>query len=103
MNCESCQSEKKTLDNCDTEVKDMPFAAHEIAVALFERIFKKLWAVIIILIALLFGSNAAWLWYESQFETVETVEEYLIEQESESGNNNSIINGGEIINGKANN
>ena len=62
---------------------------------------KRLIWVIVLLICLLVGSNIGWLVYESQFETVEsTTEEYKIEQNAEKGNNNSIINGGEIINGE---
>lgn len=58
--------------------------------------------VIVLLIVLLVATNIGWLIYESQFETVETVEEYNISQDAESGNNNSIINGGEIVNGETN-
>ena len=65
-----------------------------------ERREKRLVWVIVLLIVLLVGSNIGWLVYESQFETVETTEEYQIEQDAESGNNNSIINGGEIVNGE---
>lgn len=66
-----------------------------------ERREKRLVWVIVLLILLLVGSNIGWLVYESQFETVEsTVEEYAIEQNADSGNNNSIINGGEIVNGE---
>jgi len=35
--------------------------------ARMERIIKKLWVVVIVLILLLFASNAAWIYYESQF------------------------------------
>jgi hypothetical protein len=46
----------------------------------------------------------AWLIYENSFDVVEeTTEEYVIEQVAESGNNNSIINGGEVTNGETNN
>lgn len=66
-----------------------------------ERREKRLVWVIVLLIVLLVGSNIGWMVYESQFETVEsTVEEYAIEQNADSGNNNSIINGGEIVNGE---
>jgi preprotein translocase subunit SecY len=65
-----------------------------------ERREKRLVWVIVLLIVLLVGSNIGWLVYESSFETVETVEEYAIEQNADSGNNNSIINGGEIVNGE---
>lgn len=63
---------------------------------------KRFMWVIVLLICLLVGSNIGWLIYESQFETIEstTEEKYDITQENESGNNNSIINGGEIVNGE---
>ena len=63
---------------------------------------KRLVWVIVLLIVLLVGSNLAWMIYENSFEDVNTTEEYQIEQDAESGNNNSIINGGEIVNGEAN-
>jgi hypothetical protein len=63
---------------------------------------KRFVAIIVLLILLLVGSNVAWMIYENQFEVVEeTTETYEMVQES-SDTNNSIINGGEIINDKAN-
>ena len=44
----------------------------DIISGLAERTIKRLWIIIILLIVLLFGSNAAWIYYESQWETVET-------------------------------
>ena len=42
-----------------------------------ERQIKRLWITVIVLIVMLVGTNGAWLLYNSQFETVETVmEEY---------------------------
>lgn len=65
---------------------------------------KRFVAIIVLLVVLFVGSNMAWLIYENSFEVVEeTTETYTIQQEGESGNNNSIINGGEVVNGKANN
>ena len=95
---------KKTCNNCGTEKTpaNVPYVAHEFAMARAERQSKRLVAVIILLILLLVGSNIGWLVYESQLQTVETVEEYQIEQDGENGNNNSVINGGEITNGKTN-
>lgn len=89
----------KTCNGCSTSNQpiSVPYIVHESAMARAERQNKTLVWVIVLLIVLHIG----WLVYESQFETVETVEEYAIEQNAESGNNNSIINGGEIINGKA--
>ena len=64
---------------------------------------KRFVAIIVLLILLLVGSNVGWLIYESQFEVVEEVitETYDITQDG-AETNNSIINGGDIINGKAN-
>ena len=45
-------------------------AWHEGDMARMERANKRLWVVIIILIIALIGSNAAWIYYESQFEDV---------------------------------
>lgn len=92
----------KTCNGCGEHKlpESVPYIVHESDMSRLERQLKRLWVVILVLIFLLVGSNCAWLWYESQFETVETVEEYQIEQDAESGNNNSIINGGEIVNGE---
>lgn len=48
----------------------------DIISAMAERTIKRLWIIIIILVALLAGTNAAWIWYEAQFtdEITETVE-----------------------------
>lgn len=48
----------------------VPYIVHESAQARMERVVKRLWISTIILTALLIGTNAAWLWYESQFDTV---------------------------------
>lgn len=92
----------KTCNGCGEHnlPESVPYIVHESDMSRLERQLKRLWIVILGLIFLLVGSNCAWLWYNSQFETVETVEEYQIEQDAESGNNNSIINGGEIVNGE---
>ena len=93
----------KTCNSCATENQNIvvPYAAHEIAIATSERHSKRLWIVILVLIVALIGTNLAWIIYEEQFETVETItEEYDIEQDAEGGNNNSIINGGSIVNGE---
>lgn len=92
-NCSNCNNEK-------TAPKAVPYIVHESAMARAERSAKRLWTVIILLIVLLVGSNGAWLWYESQFETVETVE---VTQENADGYNNYIGNDGDIVNGNPKN
>lgn len=44
----------------------------ESAQARLERIIIRLWVLLILLIVMLVGTNAAWIYYESQFETIET-------------------------------
>ena len=67
--------------------------------ARMERQTKRLWITILVLIFLLVGTNCAWLWYESQFETVETTEEIFVDAEQD-GVANYIGNDGDIINGE---
>lgn len=93
----------KTCNSCNTnDIAVMPIAQHEKEQNRLMRIIKWLIAVILVLIVLLVGSNICWIVYENSFEDVNTTEEYQIEQDAESGNNNSVINGGEIVNGEAN-
>ena len=84
--------------NCkvkSAQAADVPYIVHEAELARAERSFKRLWAAIILLIVLLFGSNAGWLYYESQFEDVVTT----VTQENEDGYNNFIGRDDEVQNG----
>lgn len=65
--------------------------------ARMERTIKRLWIVVLILILLLAATNGAWIYYESQWEVVETTE---ITQENDGGFNNYIGNDGDIYNGE---
>lgn len=90
----------KVCNGCAlSEVKTIPYAAHESAMVRAERSAKRLWILIILLVLLLVGTNIAWLVYESQYETVE---ETTITQKNENGYNNYIGNDGDITYGEAN-
>lgn len=92
----------KTCNSCNTnDMAVMPIAQHEKDQNRLMGIIKSLIAVIVILIVLLVGSNAGWLWYESQFEVVEETST-TVEQENENGYNNYIGNDGDIVNGETN-
>ena len=84
-NCSNCNNEK-------TAPEAVPYIVHESAMARAERGAKRLWTVIILLIVLLVGTNGAWLWYESQFEVVETT---TIEAEQD-GSGVNIVGGGNV-------
>lgn len=85
----------KTCNGCGEHnlPESVPYIVHESDMSRLERQSKRLWIVVLVLIFLLVGSNCAWLWYESQFETVETVQEVV--QEAENGENHFI--GGDVI------
>ena len=76
------------------EERNVPYIVHEGAMARMERTIKRLWILVILLAIFLVGTNAAWIYYESQF----TDEIVTVEQENDTGNNNYIGNDGDIIN-----
>ena len=81
MDCETCKEKRKVI-------------AQTPKVARLERVIKRLWLLVFALIILLCASNAAWIWWESQFEEVKTVETY--EANADNGGN-AIANGsGEV-------
>lgn len=52
----------------------VPYIVHEGILARFERIIKRLWIIILILIFLLAGTNICWVIYESQYQNVTSTE-----------------------------
>lgn len=77
----------------DNNTPMISYAAHEGMMARMERTIRRLWILCIILILLLAGTNAAWVWYESQF-----VDEVTVTQDNNDGYNNYIGNDGTISN-----
>ena len=63
MDCETCKEKRKVVVQ---NPKDVPYIVHEVAVARLERVIKRMWVLVLSLIILLFVSNAAWIWWESQ-------------------------------------
>lgn len=88
--CKSCKSK-------DQPSETVPYIVHEGMMARAERTAKRLWITILLLITLLVGTNAGWIWYESQFEDI------AISQENEDGYNNFVGNDGDIFNGETDN
>lgn len=96
---------EKKCNHCGTNSTpaSVPYVVHESAMARAERQMKSLVLVIVLLIVLLVGTNACWLWYESTMETVIETTETTFEdvvQESNEGSNNIV--GGDMI-GETNN
>ena len=94
MDCETCKDKRKVISQTP---KDVQYYSYDVALARLDRVIKRLYKIVILLIILLVASNAAWLYYESSFE------EIRIEQENESGYNNFIGNDGDIYNGETEN
>ena len=84
-NCENCKA------RAGKEPESVPYIVHEASMARMERQAKRLWISVLLLIVMLVGTNAAWLFYESQWETV--CQE--VTQESDNGTNNFV--GGDLI------
>lgn len=81
------------------DVKDVSYIVFESTLARFDRVIKRLWVIILILVFLLLGTNLAWLYYESQFEDVT---ETTITQDVKSGKGDANLNDGVHINGEDN-
>lgn len=58
------------MDENNNNIKDVPYIVFEGELARTERHIKRLWIALIFAIVALLGSNLAWLYYESQFETI---------------------------------
>ena len=86
----------------DMEDRQIPYFAHEADMARMERSNKRLWIVIIIAIALLFVSNAIWLYEWTSYDMVLEGEE--VDVNAENGIANYVGNDGDIsgdnVNGK---
>ena len=76
--------EEKVVD------KNVPYIVLESVICRFDRVIKRLWIIILILVFLLLGTNLAWLYYESQFEQVT---ETTVEQRADDESDNSFIGG----------
>ena len=90
MDCETCKEKRKVIAQTP---KDVPYIVHECAVARLERVIKRMWVLVIALIIILCASNAAWIWWESQYQTFETD----ITQENVDVYKNYIGNDGDIV------
>ena len=88
MNCEECKENRVTI----------PYLVHESDMARMERVVKRLWILMILLVLMLVGTNAAWIYYESQWQ----VEETKISQDVDTGEGNAYVAGiGDVYYGES--
>lgn len=78
-------------------MEQIPITAFEGAMARLERSNKRLWIVVLVLIISLLGTNAGWIYYESQFVTMETT----VEQEVDTGDGDATVIGVGDYNGES--
>lgn len=71
----------------------VPYIVHESAMARMERTQRRLWILCIIAFCFLVGTNAAWIWYESQFEDVVTTTTEEIAQDVDTGHGDATVTG----------
>lgn len=89
---------EKKCNNCVTNSApaSVPYVVHESAMARAERVIKRQWIAIILLICMLFGAFGLFVWYESLYETIS----YDYQQDGQGtniiGDSNEVNNGAEI-------
>jgi hypothetical protein len=88
--CKECKENKAVMNTPE----NVPYIVHETAMARNERNVKRMIVAIVTAIALLFASNALWLWAWMQYdyESYEAVTD-------NGGDANIIGNDGDIYNG----
>ena len=80
-----------TCKNCKDNEQIPEQSKNELAFAFAERMVRRLWATVLVLIFLLVCTNGAWLWWSNQWETVYQE----VTQEADNGTNNFV--GGDVI------
>ncbi len=76
-------------------MEQIPFIVHESDMTRMERTNRRIWILCIILIITLIGTNAGWIYYESQFM------DYEVEQEVDTGTGDAIVVGVGDYNGES--
>lgn len=70
--------------------KMIPYFSHEGDMARMERSNRRLWVIILVLIAALIITNGAWIYYENQFTDEVSIE---TKQDVETGDGDAFVNG----------
>ena len=94
MSCNECEHNTERTDLPE----NVPYIVYEAERARSERLFKKMWIAILVSVALLFASNAVWLWAWTSYDYVS----YEYSQDGEGtniiGDENEVNNGAEVKN-----
>ena len=90
------------MDENEKLIQTIPYIAFESAQARNERIVKRLIAALILVIVLLFATNAIWIYEWMSYDYVIEDGEEITVDAGERGNANYIGNDGSIVNGEDN-
>lgn len=88
----------------DEKQLSVPYIVYEGAQARQERLTKKLVILIIVLICMLFASNAIWLYAWTSYDYVEEGEEIAVDVNADDGGNANFIGrdlSGVLVNGES--
>lgn len=77
----------------ETRRDTVSFAAFESACTRLERANHRLFIIIGMLLIALIGTNAAWIYYESQWQTVESTTTTTTQSVTQDGESNRFIGG----------
>ena len=80
----------------DNNMESVPYTVFESVQARADRKFRLMWALLILMLIALVGTNAGWIIYESQFEDVITVSQDVDTQSSPAyvnGTGSMTVNG----------
>jgi hypothetical protein len=91
MACNDCNNNEKM-----EKPVQIPYIVYESERARSDRLFKRMWIALIVAVALLFASNAVWLWAWTSYDYYS---EYVTVDSTDGGNANYIGQDGDIYNG----
>lgn len=75
------------MENTPDKEIMIPLIAHEGEMARLERIIRRLWITILVCLAIIVGTNAAWIYYEAQFEDT------VVTQDVDTGEGSAYVAG----------
>lgn len=78
--------QNRQRSGADTVDNMIPYIAYESGMARLERTIKRLWILCIVMFLAFVLSNSAWIYYESQWQTIESTEQ-TVTQRTDGGDN----------------
>ena len=76
----------------DKKGNDVPYLVYEGTIDRLERAARRLWILCIVIFLAFVASNAFWIWYDKQYQIVETTTSI----EAEQGDGTNIVNTGDL-------